>query len=147
MKFVGVIMTIAPLGLGAYFANLVATYGPEIIGDYGRSMLVYYPLCLLYAVIFFPLYAFMAGGKLGISTMVKHIFPPAITAFATQSSAATIPVNKEACDAIGVPKDISDLVPVSYTHLLPLPIGSELQKSRGIQRDDVQFPLPGQSGH
>ena len=28
MKFVGVIMTIAPLGLGAYFANLVATYGP-----------------------------------------------------------------------------------------------------------------------
>ena len=37
MKFVGVIMTIAPLGLGAYFATLVATYGPEIIGDYGRS--------------------------------------------------------------------------------------------------------------
>ena len=83
MKFVGVIMFIAPIGLGAYFANLVATYGPEIVGDYGRSMLVYYPLCAL---------------------------PPAITAFATQSSAATIPVNKEACDNIGVPKDISDLV-------------------------------------
>ena len=99
MKFVGVI-----------FANLVATYGPEIIGDYGRSMLVYYPLCLLYAVIFFPLYAFLAAGKQGVVTMVKHIFPPAITAFATQSSAATIPVNKEACDAIGVPKDVSDLV-------------------------------------
>ena len=110
MKFVGVIMTIAPLGLGAYFANLVATYGPQIIGDYGRSMLVYYPLCLLYAVIFFPLYAFMSAGKQGVVTMVKHIFPPAITAFATQSSAATIPVNKEACDAIGIPKDVSDLV-------------------------------------
>ena len=64
MKFVGVIMFIAPIGLGAYFANLVATYGPEIVGDYGRSMLVYYPLCLLYAVIFFPLYAFLAGGSL-----------------------------------------------------------------------------------
>ena len=95
MKFVGVIMFIAPIGLGAYFANLVATYGPEIVGDYGRSMLVYYPLCLLYAVIFFPLYAFLAGGKLGVKRMVKNIFPPAITAFATQSSAATIPVNKE----------------------------------------------------
>ena len=110
MKFVGVIMTIAPLGLGAYFANLVATYGPQIIGDYGRSMLVYYPLCLLYAVIFFPLYAFLAAGKQGVVTMLKHIFPPAITAFATQSSAATLPVNKEACDTIGIPKDISDLV-------------------------------------
>ena len=43
MKFVGIIMLVAPIGLGAYFANLVATYGPEIIGDYGRSMLVYYP--------------------------------------------------------------------------------------------------------
>ena len=110
MKFVGVIMFIAPIGLGAYFANLVATYGPEIVGDYGRSMLVYYPLCLLYAVIFFPLYAFLAGGKLGVKRMIKNIFPPAITAFATQSSAATIPVNKEACDNIGVPKDVSDLV-------------------------------------
>lgn len=98
MKFVGVIMFIAPIGLGAYFANLVATYGPEIVGDYGRSMLVYYPLCLLYAVIFFPLYAFLAGGKLGVRMMIQNIFPPAITAFATQSSAATIPVNKEACE-------------------------------------------------
>ena len=106
MKFVGVIMFIAPIGLGAYFANLVATYGPEIVGDYGRSMLVYYPLCLLYAVIFFPLYAFLAGGKLGVRMMIQNIFPPAITAFATQSSAATIPVNKEACDNIGVPKDV-----------------------------------------
>ena len=42
--------------------------------------------------------------------MVKNILRPAVTAFATQSSAATIPVNKEACDNIGVPKDVSDLV-------------------------------------
>ena len=110
MKFVDVIMKVAPIGLGAYFANLVATYGPEIIGSYGRSMVVYYPLCLVYVVIFFPIYAFLAGGKLGVRTMLKHIFPPAVTAFATQSSAATIPVNKEACDNIGVPKDVSDLV-------------------------------------
>ena len=45
-----------------------------------------------------------------MSTMVKHIFAPGMTGFPTQSSAATIAVNKDACDAIGVPKDISDLV-------------------------------------
>ena len=110
MKFVSVIMIIAPIGLGAYFANLVAEYGPEIIGDYGRSMVVYYPLCLLYVVIFFPLYAFFAGGTQGVKRMVKHILTPAVTAFATQSSAATLPVNKEACAKIGVPEDISDIV-------------------------------------
>lgn len=110
MKFVDIIMKIAPIGLGAYFANLIATYGPELIGDYGRSMVVYYPLCLLYVVIFFPLYALFAGGKPGLNRMLKYILTPAVTAFATQSSAATLPVNKEACDSIGVPKDVSDLV-------------------------------------
>lgn len=110
MKFVGVIMKVAPLGLGAYFANLIAVYGPELIGDYGRSMVVYYPLCLLYVAIFFPLYALFAGGKLGLKQMLRNIFTPAITAFATQSSAATLPVSKEACDNIGVPQDVSDLV-------------------------------------
>ncbi|OUN83619.1 dicarboxylate/amino acid:cation symporter [Gemmiger sp. An50] len=110
MKFIGLIMSIAPIGLGAYFANLVAEYGPQIIGDYGRSMVVYYPLCLLYVVVFFPLYAFFAAGKLGVKRMLKYIFTPAVTAFATQSSAATLPVNKETCDKIGVPKDVSDLV-------------------------------------
>lgn len=110
MKFIGLIMAIAPIGLGVYFANLVAEYGPQIIGDYGRSMVVYYPLCLLYVVVFFPLYAFFAAGKLGVKRMLKYIFTPAVTAFATQSSAATLPVNKETCDKIGVPKDVSDLV-------------------------------------
>src|SRR5699024_1463431 len=102
MKFVGVIMTIAPLGLGAYFANLLATYGPEIIGDYVRSMLVSYPLSLLYAV--------LAAGKRPVTSLTKHTYPPAITAFATQPTAATIPGNKEPCDAIGDPKDVSAMV-------------------------------------
>lgn len=110
MKFVSVIMAIAPIGLGAYFANLIGEFGPQLLGDYGRSMIVYYPLCLLYVVIFFPLYAFFAGGKAGVKQMLKYIFAPAVTAFATQSSAATLPVNKEACDSIGVSKDVSDLV-------------------------------------
>lgn len=110
MKFIGIIMKFAPIGLGTYFANLIAIYGPELIGDYGRAMVVYYPLCLLYVVIFFPLYALYAGGKPGLKRMLKYIATPAITAFATQSSAATLPVNKEACDNIGVPEDVSDLV-------------------------------------
>lgn len=110
MKFVGVIMMVAPIGLGSYFANLIAVYGPELIGDYGRSMVVYYPLCLLYVVIFFPLYALFSAGKTGLKRMLKYIISPALTAFATQSSAATLPVSKEACQNIGVPEDISDIV-------------------------------------
>ena len=93
MKIVDMIMKFAPLGLGAYFANLVGEFGPQLIGDYGRCMLIYYPMCIVYGVVFFPLYAYFAGGKKGVKAMAKNIFNPAITAFATQSSCATIPVN------------------------------------------------------
>ena len=37
MKMVDMIMKLAPIGLGAYFANLVGEFGPQLIGDYGRS--------------------------------------------------------------------------------------------------------------
>lgn len=110
MKMVDMIMKLAPIGLGAYFANLVGEFGPQLIGDYGRTMLVYYPMCAVYVVVFFPLYSYFAAGKLGVNRMLKNIFNPAVTAFATQSSVATLPVNMEACKKIGVPEDISNIV-------------------------------------
>lgn len=110
MKLVGIIMMYAPIGLGAYFASLVGEFGPGLIGDYGRTMLVYYPMCIAYFLIAFPAYAYFAGGKEGVKRMFKNILNPALTAFATQSSIATIPVNTEACDKIGVPADIRDIV-------------------------------------
>lgn len=110
MKMVGVIMMYAPIGLGAYFASLVGEFGPGLLGDYGRAMLIYYPMCIIYFMVAFPAYAYFAGGTIGIKRMFQNIFNPAITAFATQSSVATIPVNIESCDKIGVPKDIRDIV-------------------------------------
>lgn len=110
MKMVNLIMKLAPIGLGAYFANLVGEFGPNLIGDYGRAMLLYYPLCLVYVVIFFPLYAYLAGGKEGIKRIIKYVPTPALTAFATQSSMATLPVNLDACEKMGVPKDIREIV-------------------------------------
>lgn len=77
MKLVDMIMKLAPIGLGAYFANLVGKFGPQLIGDYGRTMLIYYPMCLVYVFVFFPLYSWFAGGKLGVSRMAKNIINPA----------------------------------------------------------------------
>lgn len=110
MKIVDYIMMFAPIGLGAYFANLIGELGPELIQDYAKVLIIYYPLIFLYMFTMFPLYAFFAGGSMGIKKMAKNIISPAITAFATQSSVATLPVNKEACDEIGIPEDISNIV-------------------------------------
>ena len=110
MKMVDIVMWYAPIGLGAYFAGLVGDLGASIIGDYGRALLVYLPLCLVYYVVFFPLYAFAAGGREGLRRMLRHILPPTLTSLATQSSVATLPVNLEASRNIGVPKDVRELV-------------------------------------
>lgn len=77
---------------------------------YGRAMLIYYPLCFVYALAAFPLYAYLGGGKEGVRVMRRHILRPAVTALGTCSSVATIPTNLEAAEDSGVPRDISDLV-------------------------------------
>ena len=114
LKIVGLLMYYAPIGLGAYFAALIGEHGKELLGSYARAMAVYYPLCLIYIFTAFPLYAWISGGMEGIKRL-KHVISPAITAVATQSSIATLPVNLEACEKIGVPKDIREIV---------LPIGA-----------------------
>lgn len=114
LKIVDLLMLYAPIGLGAYFAALIGEYGQELLGSYARALAIYYPLCLLYFVTAFPIYAYIAGGEKGVKSL-RFIIPPAVTAVATQSSLATLPVNLEACEKIGVPKDIREIV---------LPIGA-----------------------
>ncbi len=114
LKIVGLLMYYAPIGLGAYFAALIGEHGKELLGSYARALAIYYPLCFVYMATAFPLYAYIAGGKDGVRAL-KHVISPAVTAVATQSSIATLPVNLEACEKIGVPKDIREIV---------LPIGA-----------------------
>ncbi|MCG4586811.1 dicarboxylate/amino acid:cation symporter, partial [Anaerosalibacter bizertensis] len=38
LKMVSIIMYYAPIGLGAYFAALIGTFGPELLGSYARAM-------------------------------------------------------------------------------------------------------------
>lgn len=110
MKLISIIMLYAPIGLGAYFASLVGEFGPQLLGAYAKAMLVYYPVCVLYFIFAFIAYSYFAGGKLGVRTCFKNILPPAVTAFATGSSIATLPVNLKAAEKMGVPKDIREIV-------------------------------------
>ncbi|MGE4484119.1 MAG: dicarboxylate/amino acid:cation symporter [Oscillospiraceae bacterium] len=110
MKFVKIIMYYAPIGMCAYFAALIGEFGPNLIGDYGRAMLIYYPLCVAYFLLMFPVYVYYAGGREGVRSFFKNILTPTVTSIGTQSSIATLPVNLEAAGRIGVPKDIREIV-------------------------------------
>ena len=110
MKTVKIITYYAPIGFFGFFANLVASYGPELIGDYSRTLIIYYILSFAYMFVFFPIYARFGGGKGAVKVMFSHLFKPAAVSFGTCSSVATIPTNMEAAEETGINKEVSDIV-------------------------------------
>jgi Na+/H+-dicarboxylate symporter len=113
------IMKVAPIGLGAYFAYQVAVVGPQLFGTYARSLGLYYVLGFLYFIIFFSIYAFIAGGIDGIKRYWRNNLVPSLTAIGTCSSIATIPANLQAAARMQVPDHISSVV---------IPLGASLHK-------------------
>lgn len=111
LKFVQIITYYAPVAFFAIFAGLMADYGPQLVSEsYGRALLVYYPLCLIYLFTAFPLFAWFGGGRGAVSTMFRHIARPAVVSLGTCSSVATIPTNMDVAEETGISKDVSDIV-------------------------------------
>ena len=77
MKTVKIITYYAPIGFFGFFAYLVASYGPSLIGDYSRTLIIYYIMCFVYMLVSSPIYARFGGGKGGAKVMFKHLFRPA----------------------------------------------------------------------
>lgn len=123
MKVVKIVMYYAPIGLGAYFAAIIGQLGPQILEGYARTFILYLILALIYYFGFFTLYAFIAGGKDGVKLFWKNALTPSITAIATCSSAASIPVNLESVKKMGVPKDIAETV---------IPLGANTHKDGSV---------------
>ncbi len=110
MKTVKIITYYAPIGFFGFFAYLVATFGPTLLGSYGKALIIYYVVCFAYMFIFSPIYANFGGGKGASKVMFSHLFAPAAVSFGTCSSVATIPTNMEACEDTGVSKEVADIV-------------------------------------
>lgn len=123
MKVVKIVMYYAPIGLGCYFATIIGELGPQILEGYARSFALYMILSVIYYFGFFTLYAYIAAGKEGIKVYWKNVLPPSVTAIATCSSAACIPVNLDATKKIGVPDDIAETV---------IPLGANTHKDGSV---------------
>ena len=109
MKVVKLITYYAPIGFFGFFAYLAATYGPELIGSYGKTLVVYYVMCFAY-LFSSPDYARFGGGRGAVKVMFQHLFRPAAMSFGTCSSVATIPTNMEVAQETGISKDVSEIV-------------------------------------
>ena len=123
MKIIDLVMKVAPLGLGCYFASIVGELGPQIISGYARSFVLYLILTVIFYFGLFSMYAFIAGGKDGVKIYWANIIPPTVTSLATCSSAAWIPVNLDASKKMNVPNDIAETV---------IPLGANIHKDGSV---------------
>jgi len=123
MKIVQLIMYYAPIGLGAYFANVVGELGTQILHGYLQTFITYLVLTVIYYFGFYTLYAYVAGGKKGVRAFWSNALTPSVTALATCSSAASIPINLVATKSIGVPADMVETV---------IPLGANIHKDGSV---------------
>ena len=120
---VKIIMYYAPIGLGCYFAALVGSFGATIVVGYLKTFVIYTIVAVAFYFIMYTLYAFIAAGKKGITAFWKNVVPSTLTALATCSSAASIPVNVECTKKMGVPDDIAETT---------IPLGTSFHKDGSI---------------
>lgn len=123
INFIKIIFYYAPIGLGAYFAALVGTYGASIAVGYAKTFFIYTGVCILFYFVIYTLYAYLSAGMKGIKVFWSNIIPATLTALATCSSAASIPVNVDTAKKIGVSDDIAETI---------VPLGTSFHKDGSI---------------
>lgn len=117
MKMMDLLMKLAPIGIGCYFAYTVGQLGGQIVGNYLQIFLLVTFICLFVYVVFNSLYAVFCGIPLG--KFWREMIVPSVTAVGTCSSAACMPVNIEAARKLGVSDKIANGV---------VPLGTNLHK-------------------
>ncbi len=122
-NIVKIIMYYAPIGLGCYFAAFVGSFGASIAVGYLKTFIVYTIVAVAFYFIMYTIYAWIAGRTRGIKAFWKNAIPSTLTALATCSSAASIPVNIECSKKMGVPEDIAETT---------IPLGTSFHKDGSI---------------
>ncbi len=118
-----IVMYYAPIGLGCYMAAMVGNFGATIAVGYLKTFILYALVSVVFFVVFYTLYAFIAGGKKGVKAFWRNVLPPVLTALATCSSAASMPANIKAAKAMGVSDDIAETT---------VPLGTSFHKDGTI---------------
>ena len=109
VKVINIVMKLAPLGLGCYFAILIGQYGDQVVGPLSRGIIMYLVVVLIYYVVSQTVMAYIGAGSEGVKIWWKGAAAPTLTALGTCSSAASLPVNMMHAKEIGIPDEIADI--------------------------------------
>jgi Na+/H+-dicarboxylate symporter len=108
-KLTGVIMELAPYGVFALIAPVVASYGLGVVLPLFKVILAVYLGCILHwLIVYSPLVRGL--GKMSPWQFFRDVSPAMIYAFSTCSSSGTLPISMESARKLGVPNQISSFV-------------------------------------
>lgn len=109
MKIVSILMLVAPVGLGAYFASTMASQDTELLSTFARAIGLFLIAAALYYSLGSSLYAWLGGGINGVKQFWRNAIDPSVTALGTSSSLASLPVNIRAANKMGIQEEIADI--------------------------------------
>ncbi|WHP30737.1 dicarboxylate/amino acid:cation symporter [Trabulsiella odontotermitis] len=109
MKVVSIIMTVAPIGLGCYFAATMASQDSGILLTFARAIILFMAATVIYYVLGSIVYSWIGGGMPAVKAFWRNAIPPSVTALGTCSSLGTLPVTIHAGKAMGINPEIVDV--------------------------------------
>jgi proton glutamate symport protein len=113
-KFTGMVMTLAPIGVGAAIAYTVGHLGLGILVNLFMLLATFYVAVAVFIVVVLLPIALVARVPLG--AFARAVAEPVSIAFATTSSEAALPRAMEAMERLGVPRQIVAFVmPTGYS--------------------------------
>jgi Na+/H+-dicarboxylate symporter len=117
MQLVGWVMKLAPIGIFALLAKLIATENLAVLGSLAKFATVVTGTTIFHGLVVLPALLWIFG-RMSPLTFFRGARPALITAFATSSSSATMPVSMRCAEQnLGVHPNVVGFV---------VPLGSQM---------------------
>ena len=113
-KFTGIVMLLAPLGVGSAIAYTVGHLGVGVLVNLAKLVATFYVAVAVFVVaVLLPI---ALGVRVPLKRFARAVAEPVSIAFATTSSEAALPRAMEAMERLGVPRQIVAFVmPTGYS--------------------------------
>ena len=109
-EIVNIVLAFTPIGVMGTMANVVGKHGLAIMLPFGKIILATYIACALYFVLFQSVLLAGVLGRTNPLTFIKKMREPALFAFATCSSVATMPLTLKSTKELGASEKVANFV-------------------------------------
>ena len=106
---IGKVMLVAPIGVFGLMAESIGTFGFDVLLKVANLLWVDILAVLVMGLLIYPSTIALLS-NISLKSFFSAMFRPQVVSFSTASSMATLPVTMEACDKMGISKQVSGFV-------------------------------------